>query len=279
MRVVQAFGMERYESERFKEANRDWIRIVRKGIVVRAFSSPLMEVLAAAGLSVAIWWVGARIVTGQLEAAKFFSFIAAVMLLYQPVKQLGRVGQMVLQGAAAGERIFEILDAKTDVPDRGTRPLAPLAREIRFEQVSFSYGDRLVLEGIDLSVRKGEVVALVGASGSGKSTLAALLARFWDPTAGRIAIDGQDLRDAPLASLREQLAVVAQDTVLFNDTIRANIAYAPASPRPTWSARRGWPTRTTSSPRCRAATRRGSGSAACSSPAGSGSGSRSRARS
>ena len=225
VRVVQAFGMEEWESGRFRQANRDWIRIVRKGIVVRAFSSPLMEVMAAAGLALAIWWVGGRIVAGQLEAGKFFSFIAAVMFLYQPVKQLGRVGQMALQGAAAAERIFEVLDTRSEVPDAGTVPLAPFSRELRFERVSFSYGDRPVLEGVDLAVRKGEVVALVGASGSGKSTLAALVARFWDPTSGRVTLDGVDLREATLSSLRGQLAVVAQDTILFNDTLRANIAY------------------------------------------------------
>jgi ATP-binding cassette, subfamily B, bacterial MsbA len=225
MRVVQAFGMERYESDRFRSANRDWVRIVRKGIIVRAFSSPLMEVMGAAGIAIAIGWVGGRILTGQLDAQHFLSFIAAVMLLYQPVKQLGRVGQMALQGAAAAERIFDVLDTRSEVPDSGTATLAPFAREIRFEQVSFSYGDRPVLEGVELAIRKGEVVALVGASGSGKSTLAALLARFYDPIGGRIRVDGVDLRDATLASLRAQLAVVAQDTVLFNDSIRANIAY------------------------------------------------------
>jgi subfamily B ATP-binding cassette protein MsbA len=225
MRVVQAFGMEEYESRRFREANREWFRIARKQIVVRAFSSPLMEVMGAVGLALAIWWVGGRIVAGQLEAGKFFSFIAAVMLLYQPVKQLGRVGQMALQGSAAAERIFEVLDTPTEVPDTGRTALPPFSRDVRFERLSFSYGANPVLEEVDLVLRKGEVVALVGASGSGKSTLAALLARFYDPTGGRITVDGLDLRDVTLASLRAQLAVVAQDTMLFNDTIRANIAY------------------------------------------------------
>jgi subfamily B ATP-binding cassette protein MsbA len=184
-----------------------------------------MEILAAVGLSAAIAWVGGRILTGELEAGKFLSFIAAVMLLYQPVKQLGRMGQLALQGAAAAERIFEILDSPSDVVDSGTQSLTPFRREIRFENLGFAYGDRPVLRDIDLTIRKGEVVALVGASGSGKSTLAALVARFYDPTSGRIAIDGTDLRDVTLASLRAQLAIVAQDTVLFNDTIRGNIAY------------------------------------------------------
>jgi subfamily B ATP-binding cassette protein MsbA len=226
MRVVQAFGMEGWESRRFRAANRDWVRIVRKAVMVRAFSSPLMEVMGAAGIALAIWWIGGRIVSGQLDAQHFLSFIAAVLLLYQPVKQLGRVGQMALQGAAAAERLFEVLDARSDVADEGRTVLAPFARELRFERVSFAYGaERPVLAGVELAIRKGEVVALVGASGSGKSTLAALVARFYDPTAGRITIDGVDLREATLASLRAQLAFVAQDTMLFNDTVRANIAY------------------------------------------------------
>ncbi len=225
MRVVQAFGMERWESERFRGENRRWIRIMRRSFVVRAVYSPLMEVMAAAGLSLAIWWVGGRIVRGELEAAKFFSFVAAVLLLYSPVKQLGKVGQIALQGGAAAERIFEILDARTGVPDAGTVALAPFAREVRFEDVSFSYGERPVLDGVSLTLRKGEVVALVGSSGGGKTTLANLLPRFWDVTGGRIRIDGLDVRDATLASLRAQMAVVTQETVLFNDTVRANIAY------------------------------------------------------
>jgi subfamily B ATP-binding cassette protein MsbA len=225
MRVVQAFGMERWESERFREENRRWIRIMRKSFVVRAFSSPLMEVMAAVGLSLAIWWVGGRILRGELEAGKFFSFVAAVLLLYTPVKQLGKVGQIALQGGAAAERIFEVLDARTAVPDTGKLALAPFEREIRFEDVSFAYDEKPVLDGVSLVLRKGEVVALVGASGGGKTTLANLMPRFWDVSQGRISIDDVVVREVTLASLRAQMAVVTQETVLFNDTVRANIAY------------------------------------------------------
>jgi subfamily B ATP-binding cassette protein MsbA len=225
MRVVQAYGMEPWESQRFGEANDRWIRIQRRGFLVRAVSSPLMEVMAAVGLSLAIWWVGGRILQGQLQAGKFFSFVTAIMLLYQPVKQLGRVGQVALQGMAAGERIFEILDARSEVADTGTRILPPFREEIRFDRVSFSYGEKQVLREVSLSIRKGEVVALVGSSGGGKTTLANLLPRFWDVTRGRIAVDGVDVREATLASLRAQIALVTQETILFNDTVRANIAY------------------------------------------------------
>ena len=225
IRVVQAFGMERWESGRFDEANQKWLRIQRRSFLVRAFSSPLMEVMAAAGLAVVIAWVGPKIISGALPAAKVFSFITAVMLLYQPVKQLGRVGQLALQGAAAGERVFEILDTVTAVPDGGTGALAPFRDAIRYEAVSFAYGEAPVLHRLSLEIRKGEVVALVGGSGGGKTTVANLLPRFWDPTGGRITIDGRDIREVTLRSLRSQLALVTQDTVLFNDTIRNNIAY------------------------------------------------------
>jgi subfamily B ATP-binding cassette protein MsbA len=226
MRVVQAYGMERHESERFGDVVRAYLRAMRRGYLVRSFTSPLMEVMAAAGIAIAIWWVGGQIVAGQIEPAKFFSFIAAVMLLYQPVKQLGRVGQTAIAGAAAAERIFEILDAESPVRDEGTRTLAPLERSIRFEQVTFSYdGARTVLDGFDLEIQKGEMVALVGQTGGGKTTVANLLPRFFDPTGGRILVDGVDIREATLASLRAQIAIVTQETVMFHTTVRANIAY------------------------------------------------------
>ena len=225
IRVVQAFGMERWESGRFDEANQRWLRIQRKSFLVRAFSSPLMEVMAAAGLAFAIWWVGGMILSGELAAGKFFSFVTAILLLYQPVKQLGRVGQMAMQGAAAGERIFEILDSPSEVVDAGTGTLGTFREAIRWQDVTFSYGDAPVLRGLTLEVKRGEVVALVGGSGGGKTTVANLLPRFWDVTGGALTVDGVDVRQVTLASLRAQLALVTQDTVLFNDTIRANIAY------------------------------------------------------
>jgi subfamily B ATP-binding cassette protein MsbA len=148
-----------------------------------------------------------------------------VMLLYQPVKMLGRVGQTAILGAASGARIFEIIDTESSIRDDGKAQLSTLREAIRYEQVRFAYGDREVLHGLDLTVRRGEVVALVGPSGGGKTTLANLLPRFWDPSGGRISIDGTDIRDFTLESLRSQIAVVGQETVLFNETVRANIAY------------------------------------------------------
>jgi subfamily B ATP-binding cassette protein MsbA len=225
IRVVQAFGSERFEAARFRETSRKLVRLERRIAAVRSFSSPLMEVLAAVGLSAALMWVGARILSGELQPGRFFSFVAAVLLLYQPVKQLGRVGQTMIFGAASGARIFEILDAPSPVPDAGRETLAPFAREIRFEGVELGYGHHPVLRGLDLEIRKGEVVALVGASGCGKTSAANLLPRFWDVTGGRITVDGVDVREVTLASLRHQISVVTQETILFNDTVRANIAY------------------------------------------------------
>jgi subfamily B ATP-binding cassette protein MsbA len=225
IRVIQSFCTERWESARFAEANRRLLKFERRIAAVRAFSSPLMEVMAAVGLSAAIWWVGGRIISGQLEPGKFFSFIAAVLLLYQPVKQLGRVGQTAILGAASATRIFEIIDARSPLEDKGTLALPTIRDAIQFEHVEFAYGDRPVLRDLCLRVPRGQVLALVGPSGGGKTTIANLLPRFWDPASGRITIDGVDIRDATLQSLREQIAVVGQETTLFNETIRANIAY------------------------------------------------------
>jgi subfamily B ATP-binding cassette protein MsbA len=226
VRVVQAFSAERFESRRYAEGVNRFLRVMRRSFRVRAISSPLMEVAGAAGIAAAIWWVGSRILANKIEPAKFFSFIAAVMLLYQPVKQLGRVGQTAIAGLAASERIFEVLDARSPVEDTGTRVLAPFHQAIRFERVRFSYdGTREVLRDFDLEIRRGEVVALVGGSGGGKSTVANLVTRFWDPVAGRVTFDGVDLREATLASVRAQVALVTQETFLFNETVRFNVAY------------------------------------------------------
>jgi subfamily B ATP-binding cassette protein MsbA len=225
IRVVQAFGMEPWESGRFAAATERWLAVMRKSYAVRAISSPIMEIMGALGLSAAIWWVGGRIISGQLEPGKFFSFLGAVLLLYSPVKQIGRMGQIMMQGIAGAERVFEIMDAKPDVRDEGRTTLPAFEGVIRYEGVRFAYDEQTVLDGIDLEIRKGEVVALVGASGGGKTTIANLLPRFWDVGAGRITVDGHDVRDLKLASLRAQLAIVTQETVLFHDTVRANIAY------------------------------------------------------
>jgi subfamily B ATP-binding cassette protein MsbA len=230
IRVIQSFCTEDWESRRFKKANEALLKFERRIARIRSFSSPLMEVMAAVGLAAAIWWVGGQILDNRIQPGKFFSFVAAVMLLYQPVKQLGRVGQTAILGAAGGARVFEIIDAVSSIPDTGTERLAGVRQEIRYEQVGFAYPgtERPVLQGVDLTLSRGEVVALVGPSGGGKTTIANLLPRFWDPGSGRITVDGKDIRSFTLKSLREHISVVSQETVLFNETIRANIAYGRA---------------------------------------------------
>jgi len=226
IRVVQAFGMEKYEQGRFKSAIRS-LRRFELGIArLRGFSSPLMEVMAAVGIAFTLWWVGGGVLDHRIDPDKLFQFFAAVLLLYQPVKQLGRGGQMVMMGAASGERVFYILDSTASVPDQGQVVLQPPREAIRFENVSFAYKEGVpVLQDVSITIPRGQVVAVVGQSGGGKTTLSNLLPRFWDVIGGRITIDGRDIRDFTLASLRAQMALVTQDTLLFNDTIRANIAY------------------------------------------------------
>jgi subfamily B ATP-binding cassette protein MsbA len=225
IRVVQAFGMEKYEQGRFRKAIRSLVRFELGIARLRAFSSPLMEVMAAAGIAFTIWWVGGAILGGRLHASELLSFMAAVLMLYTPVKQLGRGGQMVMMGAASGERVFYVLDSTASVPDGGKERMPPLREAIRFEGVTFAYDERPVLRDVDITVRRGEVVAVVGQSGGGKTTLSNLLPRFWDVSKGRITVDGRDVRGFTLDSLRHQIAMVTQETILFNDTIRANIAY------------------------------------------------------
>ncbi len=203
--------------------------------------------------------------------------------MYAPIKKLSRVNANLQQAAAASERIFEILDVHTEVLERpGAVPLPPFEREIEFTDVTFAYEDghgRSTLRGVSLTVRAGQMVAIVGRSGAGKTTLVNLLPRFYDVTTGAITIDGRDIRDVTLASLRAQIGIVTQETVLFDDTIAGNIAYGmPRRRRSRSKPRRAPPTPTTSSPRSPTATRRRSASAGSGCPAASASAWRSRGR-
>jgi subfamily B ATP-binding cassette protein MsbA len=186
----------------------------------------LLGAVVGAGL---FWLAGLNIARGSLDAGDFTVVLFCLGLLFVSIRRLNTVYADLQHALAAAVRVFDMQDRQRAIADRpGARPLARFAREIRFEGVDFSYGDANVLEAIDLEIRKGEVIALVGASGAGKSTLADLLPRFHDPTRGRILFDGCDLRDATLASLRAQIGIVTQETVLFDDTVRANIAYGRA---------------------------------------------------
>ncbi|GMR04366.1 MAG: lipid A export permease/ATP-binding protein MsbA [Thermodesulfobacteriota bacterium] len=224
IRIVKAFCMQDYESERFGHENDEFTRYRLKSIKVRSISSPLMETVGAVGFALTIWYAAFRIGNGTLKPEAFISFFAAVIMFYQPVKSLNGANLNIQNGLAAAKRIFDLLDRETEKED-GTVEIDGVKESVEFKDVSFSYGGERVLDGIDLKVNKGEVVAIVGSSGAGKTTFVNLLPRFYDVEEGAILIDGRDIRDFTLKSLRSQIAIVSQQIVLFNDTVRGNIAY------------------------------------------------------
>jgi subfamily B ATP-binding cassette protein MsbA len=231
-RVVKAFGMEEYERERFASENQRLFRHSMKAGRLRAFVPPMVELVAACGIAAVVWYGGASVISGERTQGAFVAFLTAMMLLYEPFKHLTRTNAAIQNGLAAAERLFEVLDEHNDVTNRPDADiLKGIQHGLRFENVSFRYLDDWVLRHINLEVCAGEVVALVGPSGGGKSTLSDLIPRFYDVNEGQVLIDGKDIRDVTLQSLREQIAVVTQFTFLFNDSVRNNIAYgAPERP-------------------------------------------------
>ena len=233
-RIVKAFGMESWESNRFRMAGHRLMRANLRSVAAAAVSSPLMDVIGAIAVALLLLLGRGQINRGVFTTGTFLAFIAAVFKLYDPVRKFALFNNSFQQALGASSEIFRFMDIEDEVRERrGARPLRPFSREIAFENVGFSYGDaagngegvREILRAIDLNVKAGEVLAIVGSSGAGKSTLVHLIPRFFDVTAGRILIDGHDLRDVTVASLRAQIGIVTQETVLFNDTVRNNIAY------------------------------------------------------
>jgi ATP-binding cassette, subfamily B, bacterial MsbA len=227
-KIVKAFGRERLQQERFDGINDRLMRLALKDRRVDELAEPLIEILGAIGIMGAIWYGGYRVISGALTPGEFFSFTAAVILLYGPVRQLGRIMNTVEQSISSVERVFDILDTPpsiTDVP--GAVALQDFRDRIAFEAVSFRYPESEddVLSEISLTVSKGEMVAFVGMSGAGKTTLMDLLPRFHDVKGGRISLDGRDLRDISVASLRALMGIVTQETFLFADSIAYNIGY------------------------------------------------------
>ena len=237
-RVVQAFGMERFESARFDAANGSFFRAFVHLRRISAAARPVSE-YAIVLVAVAVLWLGGReiFVHQSIAPQQFVLFVTALLSTLSPIKSLAEVNANVQQGMAAATRVFGLLDTPSTIVDRpGARPLAKFRDLIRYQDVSFEYKPGFpVLSGVSFDIRRGEVVALVGSSGAGKSTAMDLLARFYDPTSGRITIDGLDLQEGTLASLRGQLGIVTQETLLFHDTVRRNIAYGrrrgPRGPR------------------------------------------------
>jgi len=229
-RIVKAFNSEKWEINRFRGAARRLFRANLRSVAATALSSPLMDIVGVVGIALLLLMGRARITHNQMTPGVFVAFITAVFSLYNPVRKFALFNNNFQQALGASSEIFKFMDIEDEVREKPrAKRLPPFAKTVQFEHVSFSYGidghDARVLRDITLEVRRGEIVAIVGSSGSGKSTLVHLIPRFFDATQGRLLVDGYDVRDLTLASLREQVGIVTQETVLFNDTVRNNIAY------------------------------------------------------
>jgi len=226
-RVVKAFGMETFELDRFREATRRHMRVNLWAQMLSHASGPVVESLAVIGSAVLLIYAGRAIRSNDLKSEALIQFMIVLLMIYDPIRKLNKVNLILQEATAAGQRVSRLMEVPNDIQEAPAARTIDTVREgVRYEAVSFSYGEeRAVLRDVSLAIRAGEIVALVGPSGAGKSTMVNLLPRFFDPTGGRLTIDGTDIRDLTLKSLRSLIGVVTQDTLLFNDSIRANIAY------------------------------------------------------
>ena len=230
-RIVKAFGMEKWESKRFRSASRKFFRANLKSVAVQAISSPLMDIIGASAGALLLYVGRTQIKSGAMTAGAFIAFIIAVFRLYDPVRKMAFFNNSFQQALGASQEIFRFMDEKDEITEKPNAISLPAFRDrVRFENVSFSYSGKngpepQILRNVNLETRSGEIVAIVGSSGAGKSTLVHLIPRFFDVTSGAIKLDGHDIRDVTLASLRAQIGMVTQETILFNDTVRNNIAY------------------------------------------------------
>jgi len=227
IRIVKAFAMEDYERERFRQHNERVFRAILRTNVVDSLTHPVMETLGAFGVALTIALGGYSVLTGSLTPGAFVTFLAALGSFYQPLRRVSQLNNTVQTGISALERIFSLLDTHSEVAEAADAAvLPPLGDRIVFEEVRFAYDtDQPVLECVSFEAKLGELLAIVGPSGAGKTTLVNLIPRFYDPTRGRILIDGVDIRRATLPSLRGQMGIVTQETILFDDTVYNNIAY------------------------------------------------------
>jgi len=226
VKVIKAFGLEEREILKFRSKNNEYYKYVRKSIKFDALSAPLMESISSIGVAIVIWVGGTNVLSGKMTSAEFFSFITAMALFYSPVKRLANSYNTLQRSLGAAERVFEIIDQKPDIVD----PPSPVAMSraegyVSYRDVSFCYDHEPVLQGVTIEAEKGQIIALVGPSGGGKTTLVSLLTRFYDASAGAVCIDGIDIRQLTLKDLLRQIALVDQETILFNDTIANNIRY------------------------------------------------------
>ena len=226
-KIVKAFGMESNEKRSFKGKNHAVFRFEVKSIRAKALTSPVMEAFGGIGVAMVLWYGGFAVINGSKTPGDFLSFMTAVMLLYPPVKKLTKLNNVMQQGLAASDRVFDILESKSDILDpESPKEIKTGAHRIFFEDVSFAYdGREMVLKNIDLDVKPGEILALVGMSGGGKTSLVNLIPRFFDVTEGSIKIDGTDIREIAVSDLRKQVAIVTQEPILFNKSIKENIVY------------------------------------------------------
>jgi subfamily B ATP-binding cassette protein MsbA len=235
-KIVKAFGMESHEKKRFAQKTQGIFNLEIKAVVARSLSAPIMEFLAGLGIAFIIWYGGSRVINGTSTPGTFFSFMAAVLMLYDPVRRLSSLNNAIQQGLAASDRVFEIIERESDIKEHETPVILDSGfHSVTFQNVFLTYKNRqqfetlsdsdYVLKNICLHVRPGEILALVGMSGGGKTSLVNLIPRFYDVSKGAILIDQTDIRHVSIASLRSQIAIVTQDTILFNSTIRENIAY------------------------------------------------------
>ena len=225
-RIVKAFGMEEYEINKFNKINNDYYRVSMKSIKRMLLLSPATEILGCIAGVVVFVLGGREVIAGKISFGVFGLFIGSLLSTIRPFKKLSQVTSLNQQAAAASERIYEVLDANptvVELPDAVELPV--FKKNVEFRDVWFSYGDNHVLKGVNLDVPRGSMLAVVGPSGNGKTTLLDLIPRFYDPKNGKIMIDGVDIKGVKLKSLRQQVGIVTQETILFNDTIRANIAY------------------------------------------------------
>ncbi len=225
--VVKAFAMEKYETRRFSSQVGRLFETIMEDARYRRIQHPLMEVIGGIGMALIVWFGGREVIAGNSTPGTFFSFLTALVMIYEPIKAVSKINSAVQQGMAAAVRVFGLLDQKPDIVNKEEAvELPPFHEVIRLQNVQFSYEeDTTVLKDINLTVPAGEILAIVGPSGSGKSTLANLIPRFFDIQQGSLLIDDHDIRDVTLKSLRDQIAIVTQQTILFNDTIRNNISY------------------------------------------------------
>jgi ABC-type multidrug transport system fused ATPase/permease subunit len=226
-RVVKAFAQEAAETERFDVENLGWFELSAQAARMRAINAPLLTLIANAGMVFIISYGGVLVVQNRLTLGELVAFVTYLSLLARPARLVGLIAPVLAMAVSAGERIFEILDAQSEVQEQpDARPLLPVAGHVRFEDVSFSYfGRHQVLDQISFEVQPGQVIALLVTTGSGKSTIINLIPRFYDATTGEITIDGMDIRDVTLTSLRDQIGIVLQETTLFAATVRENIAF------------------------------------------------------